>query len=63
MCPFHNAICMRVIPQDLNVVNVVVLAQIIRGFYECGAIVCDNFTKSAPLAKNIKSLMVFMVSV
>ena len=48
-----STICARVIPQDSNVANVVVLAQIFEGFYKGGAVVCDNFTKSAPLAKNI----------
>ena len=33
--------------------NVVSLAQIIEGFNEGGAIVCDDLTKSAPLAKDI----------
>ena len=53
MRSFHNAIHARVISQDLNVVNVVLLAQIVEGFNEGRAIVCDDFTKSAPLAKNI----------
>ena len=53
MHSFHNAICVRVISQDSNVVNVVSLAQIVEGFNEGGAIVHDNLTKSAPLAKNI----------
>ena len=34
-------------------VNVVTLAQIVKGFNEGRAIVHDNFTKSTPLAKNI----------
>ena len=38
---------------NLNVVNVVSLAQIVEGFNEGGAVVCDGLTKSAPSAKNI----------
>ena len=44
---------MRVISRDLNVVNVVSLAQIVKGFNKGGAVVCDNFTKSTLSAKNI----------
>ena len=53
MRPFHDAICMRVISRDLNVANVVSLAQIIEGFNKGGAIVHDDLRKSAPLAKDI----------
>ena len=53
MCPFHDAICVRVISQDSNVANVVSLAQIIEGFNEGGAVVRDDVRKSAPSAKDI----------
>ena len=53
MRPFHDAICARVISRDSNVVNVVSLAQIIKGFNEGWAIVRDDLTKSAPSAKDI----------
>ena len=53
MHSFYNAIHTRVISQNSNVVNVVSLAQIVKGFNEGGAVVCDDFTKSAPSAKNI----------
>ena len=53
MRPFHDAVCARVISRDLNVANVVSLAQIIEGFNKGGAIVRDDLTKSAPSAKDI----------
>ena len=53
MCPFHNAVCTRVISQDSNVANVVSLAQIIEGFNKGGAIVHDDLRKSTPSAKDI----------
>ena len=53
MHSFYNAIHARVISRYLNVANVIALAQIVKGLYECGAVVHDNFTKSAPSAKNI----------
>ena len=53
MRPFHDAVCARVISRDLNVANVVSLAQIIEGFNKGRAIVHDDLTKSAPSAKDI----------
>ena len=53
MHPFHNAVCARVISRDLNVANVVSLAQIIEGFNKGGAVVHDNLRKSTPSAKDI----------
>ena len=53
MCPFHDAVCVRVISRDSNVANVVSLAQIIEGFNEGRAVVRDDLRKSALSAKDI----------
>ena len=50
---FHYAIGPRVVPRYPNVSDVVVFFKVGEQFDECRPVVCDNFTKCAPLEENV----------
>jgi len=65
MFVLHNAIGLRVIRGDLDVMDAIFLGQVSSCSHTCGAIVHKNFSHSTPLAKDIfkykipKGLVIF----
>ena len=53
VCSFCNPICTGIITKNVDVSNMVTLGEVVKSFHECGAIVCDDFTKHAPSAKDV----------
>src|SRR5882724_3359801 len=64
--PFHNAVGLRVIRGDLDVMDAIFLGQVTRHSHKCGAIISNNLSHSTPSAKDIlkykvpESLLVFL---
>jgi len=50
---FHNAIGLRVIRGDLDVMDAIFIRQVTRCSHKCGAIISNNLGHSTPSAKDI----------
>jgi len=51
--PFHNAIGLRVIRGDLDVMDAIFLGQVTRHSHKHRAIISNNLSHSTPSAKDI----------
>jgi len=64
---FHNAIGLRVIRGDLDVMDAIFLRQVTHCSHKCGAIISNNLGHSTPSAKDIlkykvpESLLIFLL--
>jgi len=64
MFPFHNAIGLRVIRGDLDVMDAIFLRQVTSCSHKCGAIISNNLghpPHQQRISLNIKSLRDFLV--
>src|SRR6266481_9784969 len=53
MFPLYEAICLRVVRGNLDVMNAIFLGKVTRSSNKSRSIVCDNFGDTAPSAKNL----------
>ena len=53
MRSFDDAVRLGVVWRNPNVIDLVAFGKVIEGFDEGGAVVCNNFLKSAPSAEYI----------
>ena len=53
VCTFSNPVCTGVVTGNADVSNMITLGKVVESFDKCGAVVCDDFAKHAPSAKDV----------
>ena len=53
VCPFSDPVRVGVVTRNMYVSDMVTPGEVVERLHKCWAIICDDFTKRAPSAKDI----------